>query len=138
MQSALDIRSSSAAAPVRIARPVLVARNGDKLPVNPIESVAAFKRIGEQDGSQARSARRSDEALNKAVSSAQASAAVSGPVTAPLVSSQFIAQQFAQEDLGQSRQSKRAEDEASVAAYGAAAERGTVFFGLEYPVDFTV
>ena len=138
MQSALDIRSSSAAAPVRIARPVLVARNGDQLPVNPVESVAAFKRIGGQDDSQTRSARRSDEALHKAVSSAQAIAAARGPVTAPPVSSQFIAQQFAQEDLGQSRQSKQAENQASVAAYGVAAERGTVFFGLEYPVDFSV
>ena len=58
-------------------------------------------------------------------------------MAAALSSSLFLAQQIAQEAHGDSRSSKAA-DAASLDAYRTAAERGTVFYGLEYPVDFSV
>ncbi len=139
MQPALDVRSSVAPA---LARPVLVTRNGDQLPVRPVAPVSTFKRIVGQADSRLRfEAPRPDSALpdsalkNETLS--RAVATVLRPIAAPVSSSLFLAQHIAQEGHGESRPSK-AENEASIAAYRAAAERGTIFFGLEYPVDFSV
>lgn len=135
VQPALDIRSSVAPA---LARPVLVARNGDRLPVRPVAPVSTLKRIvGQADTRTRPEAQRPDAALKKGETPSTAVATVLGPVAAPVSSSPFLAQHIAQEVHGEIRPSK-AEDKASIAAYRAAAERGAVFFGLEYPVDFSV
>lgn len=134
MQLALDVRSSVAPA---VARPVLVARNGEQVPVRPVAPVSPLKRIVGQDDSRFRTeAPQPDEALHNDTRS-ESVATVGGPGAAPVASSLFLAQHIAQEGYGENRPSK-AENEASVAAYRGAAERGTVFFGLQYPVDFTV
>ena len=135
MHTALDLRPSVTPAP---ARPVLVARNGDRLPLRPVAPVSELKRIVGQPDAQVPSPqeRRPDEAiLNETPHTAVA--LVRGTIAAPVSSSLFLAQLFAQEVHGEARLNK-AEDEASFAAYSTAAERGTVFYGLEYPVDFSV
>jgi hypothetical protein len=134
VQPALDIRSS--AAPV-IARPVLVARNGDQLPVRPVAAISTFKRIVGQDEPRYRSETRAPEESMRNETPSTVGALVLSPVAAPVSSSLYLAQHIAQEVHGDSPPSK-AEGEASVTAYSAAAERGTIFFGLEYPVDFSV
>ncbi len=56
--------------------------------------------------------------------------AVAGRASIP-----FLAQHIAQERLPDAGP---ADDDVPLAAYRDAAERGTVFFGLEYPLDLTV
>ena len=56
--------------------------------------------------------------------------AVAGRASIP-----FLAQHIAQEKLSHT---SPADDDAPLAAYRDAAERGTVFFGLEYPLDISV
>ena len=134
MQTALDIRLSVTPAP---ARPVLVARNGDQLPVRPVAPVSTFKRIVGQPAARFPSqAPRSDEAVQVGAPNT-AVALVRGAIAAPVSSSLFLAQHIAQEDRGEAQPNK-VEDEVSLAAYRAAAERDTVFYGLEYPIDFSV
>ena len=139
MQPAIDTRTSAVPA---LVRPVLVARNGEQAPVRPEAPVSPFMRIvGPVDSRDEYEARRSaqDEATPSVLAGALAGALVieHDSVAVPASSSLFLAQHIAQQDQGESRTGKL-DDEASVAAYRAAAERGTVFFGLEYPVDFTV
>ncbi len=134
MQTALDLRTSITRAP---ARPVLVARNGDQLPVRPVAPVSTFKRVvGRPDTWIPSQERRPDVAVQDEAPTT-AVALVRGAIAAPVSSSLFVAQHIAQEGYGETQPNK-AEDKASVAAYRAAAERGTVFYGLEYPVDFSV
>lgn len=131
VQPAIDTRTPAVPA---LVRPVLVARNGEQAPVRPEAPVSPFMRIvGPVDSRDEYEARQpaQDEATPGALVIEHNSVAV------PASSSLFLAQHIAQQDQGESRTGKL-DDEASVAAYRAAAERGTVFFGLEYPVDFTV
>lgn len=131
VQPAIDTRTPAVPA---LVRPVLVARNGEQAPVRPVAPVAPFMRIvGQVDSRDEYEARQSvqDEAPSGVLAIEHDS------VAAPAVSSLYLAQYIAQQDQGESRTGK-VDDEASVAAYRAAAERGTVYFGLEYPVDFSV
>lgn len=139
MQPALDVRSSLAPA---LARPVLATRNGDQLPVRPVAPVSPFKRIvGQADSRLQIETPRAGSALPESALKGEtlstAVATVQRPSAAPVSSSPFLAQRIAQENQGESRPSN-AKDEVSIAAYRAAAERGAIFFGLEYPVDFSV
>ena len=134
MQPALGHRTSVTPAPVR---PVLVARNGDQLPVRPVAPVSTFKRIVGQPDVQVPSQERRPDKAAADETPTTAVAVVRGAIAAPVSSSLFIAQHIAQEVLGAAQPEKTA-NVASVAAYHAAAERGTVFYGLEYPVDFSV
>ena len=131
VQIALDVRSSIAPA---VARPVLVARNGEPLPLRPVSPIQGIAGQGESRFDSA--AARPEEASNSDTPNRTAAMA-GGPGAETVASSRFLAQQIAQEESRETRPSK-AQDEASVAAYHSAAERGTIFFGLEYPVDFTV
>ena len=131
VQIALDVRSSIAPA---VARPVLVARNGEPLP---LRLVSPIKRIAGQDKSRTDSAAARPEETSNNDTPTRSTATPGGSGSDPVASSRFLAQQIAQEESREIRPNK-ARDEASVAAYRGAAERGTVFFGLEYPVDFTV
>ena len=116
---------------------MLVTRNGDHEPVRPVDRISSFKRIVGQDDPRYRSDEsRSQQALSDETPST-AVATVPNAVAAPVFSSLYLAQHIAQEIQGESRLSK-AEGEASVAAYSAADERGTIFYGLEIPVDFSV
>lgn len=134
MQTVLDIGTSITPAPVR---PVLVARNGDQLPVRPVAPVSTFKPIvGQPDAQVPADERRPDEAVQDEAPTT-AVALDRGAIAASVSSSLFLAQHIAQEGYGDAQPNKT-EDEASVAAYRAVAERGTVFYGLEYPVDFSV
>lgn len=135
VQPAIDTRTSAVPA---LVRPVLVARNGEQVPVRPVAPVSPFTRIfGQVDSRDEYEARQ--PAQDEATSDVLAGALVieHNNVAAPAASSQFLAQYIAQQEQGESRTSK-VDDEASVAAYRAAAERGTVFFGLEYPIDLSV
>ena len=131
MQIALDVRSTIAPT---VARPVLVARNGEPLPLRP---VSPLKRIAGQGESRFDSAAARPEEASNNDTPTRTAAMAGGPGAAAVASSRFLAQQIAQEESRETRPSK-ARDETSVAAYRSAAERGTIFFGLEYPVDFTV
>ena len=131
MQIALDVRSTIAPA---ANRPVLVAENGEPLPLRP---VSPLKRIAGQGESLIDSAAARPEEASNSDTPARTAAMAGGPGAAAIASSRFLAQQIAQEESRETRPSK-AQDEASAAAYRSAAERGTIFFGLEYPVDFTV
>ena len=130
MQIALDVRSSIAPA---VARPVLVARNGEPLPLRPVSPLKWVAGQGESRPDSA--AVRPEEASNNDTSPRSA-AMPGGPGGAAVASSRFLAQQMAQEESRETRPNK-ARDEASAAAYRSAAERGAIFFGFEYPVDFT-
>lgn len=134
VQTALDVSISVTPDPVR---PVLVTRNGDQLPVRPVAPVATFKRLAGQPEARFPSEERSLDQAVRDEAPTTAIALVRGAIAAPVPSSLFLAQHIAQEDLD-AAQPNKAENEASVAAYSTAAERGTVFYGLEYPVDFSV
>ena len=135
MQTALDIRTF--VAPAR-TRPALLARHNEGLPVRPVAQVSAFKRVaGLADTGARYEAQRQDEVLERDQTPSRTVAVIRGPIAAPIPSSPFLAQHIAQEGYGESRPS-RAENEASLEAYRAAAERGAVFLGIEYPVDFSV
>ncbi len=117
---------------------MLLARHSEELPVRALAPVLAFKRIaGLADTGAGDEAPRQDEVLNRDQAPSAAIAVIRGPMAPAFTSSPFLAQHIAQEGYGQSRPT-RAEDEASLEAYRAAAERGIIFLGIEYPVDFSV
>ena len=116
---------------------MLVAQNGDQAPVRPVSPISPFKRIVDQGEPRYQSEARIPEDALRDETPSTAVAIVLNPVAAPVSSSLFLAQHIAQEIQVESRMSP-SEGEASVAAYNAAAERGAVFYGLEYPVDFSV
>ncbi len=117
---------------------MLLARHSEELPVRAVAPVSAFKRIvGLADTGAKYEAPRQDEVLNRDQAPSTAIAVIRRPTAPAFASSPFLAQHIAQEGYGESRPS-RAEDEASLEAYRAAAERGAIFLGIEYPVDFSV
>lgn len=134
MQTAVDIKTSLLPASVR---PVLIARNGEQLPVPAVAPVSTFKRIaGQPDEQVFKDQRFADEATAHEFDyTLDATVLARNP--GPVVSSQYLAQHIAQEVHGDI-QATRARDAASHNAYRAADVRGTVFYGLEYPVDFSV
>ena len=117
MQPALNLHSAVAPA---FTRPVLAARSSARITVHPVVPVSPTKRnVGQNE------------------TSPKAVAMVGIAITAPVASSRYLAQHLAQSNQGGPRLNQAAV-EASVAVYHAVAERGLVFFGLEYPVDFSV
>lgn len=119
------------------ARPVLVARKGEAVFVRPVESISPSKRGVERDDPQLRYAEQHPDQPLQDISSATGLVTVIRPISHKVYSSPFLAQHIAQEIDGE-RPSSRTQDEASIAAYSAAAERGSIYFGLEYPVDLFV
>ncbi len=117
---------------------MLIARHSGELPVRALAPVPAFKRIaGLADTGARDEAPAQDEVLNGDQAPSTALAVIRRPMAPAFASSPFLAQHIAQEGYGESRPT-RAEDEVSLEAYRAAAERGAIFLGIEYPVDFSV
>lgn len=119
------------------ARSVLVARKGGAVPVRLVESISRSKRGVERDDPQLRYAEQYPDQPLQDRPSATGLVTVIRPISHKVYSSPFLAQHIAQEIDGE-RPSSRAQDEAAIAAYSAASERGSIYFGLEYPIDIFV
>ena len=136
VQTAIEILKPDTPA---LPRPVLVSDNGDKAQARLGSPV--FKKIVEQPAQRNQSEADSpdvtsrDEAPGRVIAGVVTT--ISPPIADPSSSSLYLAQRIAQENQTVSL-AKKADDEAAIAAYREADERGTVFYGLEYPVDFSV
>ncbi len=117
---------------------MILAGHSEESPVRPVAPVSAFKPIaGLADKGARYENKYQDEVLEREHTPTSTLAVILGPVEHTFTSSPFLAQHIAQENFGENRPSK-SDDEASLDAYRAAAERGTFFLGLEIPVDLTV
>ena len=114
MQVALDVRSSIAPT---VSRPVLVARNGEPLPLRPVSPLQGIAGQGESRIDSA--AARPEEASNNDTPTRYA-ATPGGPGAAAVASSRFRAQQVPPA-APPARRPNQAPDDASVGAHRRAA-----------------